>query len=189
MLKRDRPRCRGPAAYWSGGTGSSFRRRADEASCEPPQAGSPPAVNRAIRPGPAPAGRVVCDRPAPWRRGLVHRGSRTGGQEADLRLVARRAADCAVLVVSLLRLADPAVRLDDERGPGGRRGHLGAGAGAAAPGPGGADQRQHDLDAPAGLHVGVHPADRAAAVARAARGRSRGHRLRAAPATWPMPGC
>ena len=76
----------------------------------PPQAGTPQADSRAIRPGPAPAGQLVCDRPAPRRRGLVHRGSRAGRNEADLRLVAERAADCAVLVVSLLQLADPAVR-------------------------------------------------------------------------------
>ena len=82
-----------------------------------PQAGTPPAVSRAIRPGPAPAGLLVCDRPAPRRSGLVHRGSGAGRNEADLRLVAGRAADRAVLVVSLLHLAGPAGRVDAARGP------------------------------------------------------------------------
>ena len=163
----------GPVEAAAASVGGRIQRPADRR-----WAGTPFAGSRAIRPGPALAGRLVCDRAAPRRRGLVHRGSRAGRDEGDLRLVAGRAADCAVLVVGLLRLAGPAVRVDADRSAGRRRGCLGAGAGAAAPGPGRADRGQHDLDAPAGLHVGVHPADRAAAEVQPARGRDGGHRLR-----------
>ena len=87
-------------------------------------------------------------------------------------------ADRPVRMVSVVHVAGPAVRADAGRGPGRRGRHLVAGADAAAPGPGRADHCQHDLDAAAGLHVGVHHADHAAAVAGAARGRDRVRRLR-----------
>src|SRR5215469_17239096 len=109
---------------------------ADPALRGPSRAGTPPARSRAIRPGLALAGRLVRDRPAPRRRGLVHGGSRAGRHEAGLRLVASGDADRAVPVGSLLWLAGPAVRADDDPGAGRRLGHRGPGAGAAAPGPG-----------------------------------------------------
>ena len=190
MLNHHRSWCLAAAAYWSGGSGSLSGRGADQACRGPPPADPPPAVSWAIRPGAALAGRPVCDRPAGRRRGVVLGGGRAGRDQGDLGLVAEPAADRAVPVVSLLRLAGPAVRADAGRGAGRRRGYRGPGPGAAAPGPGRPDQGRHDLDAPAGVHVGVHPADRAPAVARPASGRDRRRRRTgSAPATWPMAGC
>src|SRR5580692_9143474 len=112
---------------------------ADPAPRGPPRAGTSPAVSWAVRPGPGPAVGLVCDRLARRRRGLVHRGSRTGSNQTRLRLVAGYGPDRAVLVVSLLHLAGPAVRADADRGAGRRPDYLSAGTGTAAHGPGHTD--------------------------------------------------